>query len=194
MLPLVGTIYFQSLMALIAVLLIMRVIYLMRQFWLQSLSRQHSIVDQINALLPQTQCGRCGHLGCRPYAKAISLGERINKCPPGGDETITNLSLLLNEHRHSLDPAHGEVLQRAVVVIREDECIGCTKCIQACPVDAILGGPKLMHTVIESECTACDLCIEPCPVDCIDLIQLGEPELLWRAPEAGKTTLIGSNL
>ncbi len=192
--PLVETVYLQSFVALCAILICLRVVIRLRRYWLHSLQLQHSIVDQINALLPQTQCGRCGHLGCRPYAKAISAGEKINKCPPGGDKTIADLSRLLNEHRHSLDPAHGEVLQRSVVVIREDECIGCTKCIQACPVDAILGGPKLMHTVIESECTACDLCIEPCPVDCIDLIPLTEPELLWQAPETRRSTLIGSSL
>jgi electron transport complex protein RnfB len=98
---------------------------------------------------------------------------------------------MLNEHKKTLDPAHGEFLQAAVAVIREEECIGCTKCIQACPVDAILGGTKLMHTVIESECTACDLCIEPCPVDCIDLIQLPPLKPLWQSPGTAERGLSG---
>lgn len=136
----------------------------------QQSSLQNSLVTRINLALPQTQCGQCGHPGCLPYARAISLGEPSNKCPPGGIETIMELAELLNEPVRDLDPAHGSFRDFSVAVIREAECIGCTKCIQACPVDAILGGPKLMHTVIESECTGCDLCVEPCPVDCIDMI------------------------
>ncbi|MFT6824647.1 MAG: electron transport complex protein RnfB [Pseudohongiellaceae bacterium] len=136
----------------------------------QQLTIQKSLVKRINRALPQTQCGQCGHPGCLPYARSISLGEASNKCPPGGHETILELAELLNEPVRGLDPAHGEFRNFSVAVIREDECIGCTKCIQACPVDAILGGPKLMHTVIASECTGCDLCVEPCPVDCIDMI------------------------
>ncbi len=131
---------------------------------------QRSLVSRINNLLPQTQCGQCGYPGCLPYARAISTGVAINKCPPGGMETIRDLADLLHEPAHPLDPAHGVFQPFRLAVIREEECIGCTKCIQACPVDAILGAPKLMHTVIESECTACDLCVEPCPVDCIDMI------------------------
>ncbi len=130
---------------------------------------QKSLVNRINKILPQTQCGQCGHPGCLPYARAISTGEAINKCPPGGLTTLLELANLLYEPVRSLDPAHGQFKPFSVALIREDECIGCTKCIQACPVDAILGGPKLMHTVIESECTGCDLCVEPCPVDCIDM-------------------------
>lgn len=145
--------------------------------------RQKSVVDQINRILPQTQCGQCGHKGCRPYAQAMAKGEAINKCPPGGVETIAELSVLLHEIRLSLNPAHGSIRPFAVAVIREDECIGCTKCIQACPVDAILGGAKLMHTVIEKECTGCDLCVEPCPVDCIDMICVeGEEEFAGKLP------------
>lgn len=133
---------------------------------------QASLVSRINHLLPQTQCGQCGHPGCLPYARAISSGEAINKCPPGGIETIRDLAELLNEAELTLDPAHGQFKPFSVANIREQECIGCTKCIQACPIDAILGGPKFMHTVIESECTGCDLCVEPCPVDCIDMIAM----------------------
>lgn len=137
---------------------------------LQQLRTQRSLVTRINNVLPQTQCGQCGHPGCLPYARAISSGEASNKCPPGGKETLFELARLLNEPIRELDPAHGTFKAFSVAVIREEECIGCTKCIQACPVDAILGGPKRMHTVIESECTGCDLCVEPCPVDCIDMV------------------------
>ena len=109
------------------------------------------IVEQIDALLPQTQCGQCGYPGCRPYAEAIANGEEINKCP-----TIKNLYELLGVEAKPLDAAHGAESVKKVAVIREDECIGCTKCIQACPVDAILGAAKHMHTVIAHECTGCD--------------------------------------
>lgn len=135
---------------------------------------QRGLVERINSLLPQTQCGRCSHEGCLPYAKAIANGEAINKCPPGGQSTINKLGRLLHEYETGLDPAHGDFTPPQVAVIREAECIGCTKCIRACPVDAIIGGPKLMHTVIEDECTGCDLCLEPCPVDCIDLVPVSK--------------------
>ena len=125
------------------------------------------IVDQIEELLPQTQCGQCGHPGCRPYAEAIAEGEAINRCPPGGEATIQALADLLDVEALPLDAEEESV--PSVAYIREDECIGCTKCIQACPVDAILGAAKQMHTVIASECTGCDLCVEPCPVDCIEM-------------------------
>jgi electron transport complex protein RnfB len=128
------------------------------------------IVDQIDAILPQTQCGQCGYPGCRPYAEAIANGDEINKCPPGGQSTINALADLMGVEAKPLDSAHGEEDVKKVAVIREDECIGCTKCIQACPVDAILGAAKQMHTVIAHECTGCDLCVEPCPVDCIDMV------------------------
>jgi RnfABCDGE-type electron transport complex B subunit len=143
----------------------------------KQLTTQKFLVNRINRALPQTQCGQCGHPGCLPYARSISLGEASNKCPPGGIETIQELAELLNEPVRGLDPAHGQFRDFSVAVIREDECIGCTKCIQACPVDAILGGPKLMHTVIASECTGCDLCVEPCPVDCIDMIYQLAPSI-----------------
>ncbi|MCS4246798.1 electron transport complex protein RnfB [Pseudomonas sp. BIGb0164] len=127
-----------------------------------------NLIQRIDALLPQTQCGKCGHPGCKPYAEGIALGEAINKCPPGGLETITGLAQLLQVPVLELDTRRGEAPAQ-VAYIREAECIGCTKCIQACPVDAIVGAAKLMHTVIADECTGCDLCVAPCPVDCIEM-------------------------
>ncbi|ABI72019.1 electron transport complex, RnfABCDGE type, B subunit [Shewanella frigidimarina NCIMB 400] len=127
------------------------------------------IIDQVETLLPQTQCGQCGYPGCRPYAEAIANGDKINKCPPGGTATMEKIAELMGVEPEALgEEAQASV--KKVAYIREDECIGCTKCIQACPVDAILGAGKLMHTVIAKDCTGCDLCVEPCPVDCIDMI------------------------
>ncbi|MBE0483498.1 MAG: electron transport complex subunit RsxB [Bacterioplanes sp.] len=146
------------------------------------------IVDQINQLLPQTQCGQCSYPGCKPYAEAIANGEKINKCPPGGESTIQALADLLGVEPEPLDAEHGaEKAVPTVAFIREDECIGCTKCIQACPVDAILGAAKQMHTVIADECTGCDLCVEPCPVDCIDMIPVSTniSNWYWQAPTLG---------
>ena len=138
------------------------------------------IADEINNILPQTQCGQCGYPGCRPYAEAIASGEAINKCPPGGEAGVQALADLLDLEPLPLDEEHGEAKKvTTVAFIREDECIGCTKCIQACPVDAILGAAKQMHTVIISECTGCDLCVEPCPVDCIDMIAQEESLKTW---------------
>ncbi len=142
----------------------------------------NTMVDHVNALLPQTQCGQCGHPGCKPYAQTIAAGGPINKCPPGGAATIRALATLLGVAVAPLDPAHGVESARKLAYIREDECIGCTKCIQACPVDAILGSAKHMHTVIVSECTGCDLCVEPCPVDCIDMIAVQTPLQSWHWP------------
>ncbi|MBX8468975.1 MULTISPECIES: electron transport complex subunit RsxB [unclassified Pseudomonas] len=127
-----------------------------------------SLIQRIDALLPQTQCGKCGHPGCKPYAEGIADGEPINKCPPGGDETIAALAELLKIPVLELDISRGSAPPQ-VAYIREAECIGCTKCIQACPIDAIVGAAKLMHTVIIDECTGCDLCVAPCPVDCIEM-------------------------
>ena len=139
------------------------------------------VVDQIDALLPQTQCGQCGHPGCRPYAEGIANGEEINKCPPGGQATINAIADLLGVEAPALDEEHGEESEvKTVAYIREPECIGCTKCIQACPVDAILGAAKMMHTVIADECTGCDLCVEPCPVDCIDMIPVETTIADWK--------------
>jgi len=127
-----------------------------------------SLIQRIDALLPQTQCGKCGHPGCKPYAAGIASGEPINKCPPGGSETINALAELLHVPVLELDVSRGSAPAQ-IAYIREAECIGCTKCIQACPVDAIVGAAKLMHTVIIDECTGCDLCVAPCPVDCIEM-------------------------
>ena len=128
------------------------------------------LVEQIDAILPQTQCGQCGYPGCKPYAEAIANGDDINKCPPGGEATIKELATLMGVDAKPLDAAHGVEDVKKVAYIREDECIGCTKCIQACPTDAIFGAAKRMHSIIEAECNGCDLCVDPCPVDCIDLV------------------------
>ena len=147
------------------------------------------VVDQIEALLPQTQCGQCNYPGCRPYAQAIADGEAdINQCPPGGEAGIRALADLLGREDKPLNPEYGEEKPATVVVIDEPRCIGCTLCIQACPVDAIVGAAKLMHTVIESECTGCDLCLPPCPVDCIDIVELQQGILNWRTPRPGAGT------
>jgi len=142
------------------------------------------IVDQVDALLPQTQCGQCTYAGCRPYAEAIVAGEAdINQCPPGGETTILALADLLGQDPKPLNPEHGEHSDKTVVMIDEQVCIGCTLCIQACPVDAILGAAKQMHTVIESECTGCDLCIPPCPVECIHVVPVKTTIRNWAWPK-----------
>jgi len=130
-----------------------------------------SLIDQINAILPQTQCRQCSFQGCKPYALAIASGAAdINQCPPGGNEGIVALALLLGVNPKPLNPEFGQYKAKSVAFIIEQDCIGCVKCIAACPVDAILGAAKFMHTVIASECTGCELCIAPCPVDCIVLL------------------------
>lgn len=138
------------------------------------------LVDQIDNILPQTQCGQCGYPGCRPYAEAIANGDQINKCPPGGEATIKELADLMGVEAKPLDASHGQEDVKKVAYIREEECIGCTKCIQACPVDAIIGAAKQMHTVIADECTGCDLCVDPCPVDCIDMLPVGLSVHNWK--------------
>ena len=138
------------------------------------------LVEKIDALLPQTQCGQCTYPGCRPYAEAIARGDAdINQCPPGGETTIIALADLLGRDPKPLNPEHGVEKAKRVAIIDEKVCIGCTLCIQACPVDAILGAPKLMHTVIEDECTGCDLCVPPCPVDCIDMVEIKVSTDTW---------------
>lgn len=129
------------------------------------------LIECIDDLLPQTQCGRCTFKGCRPYATAVARGEAdINQCPPGGDATAAALANLLGREPKRVDPKFGSMpSQAAVAWIDEPACIGCTKCIQACPVDAIVGASKFMHTVIAAQCTGCELCIPPCPVDCIEM-------------------------
>ena len=127
-----------------------------------------TLADRIDALLPQTQCTRCGYPACMDYARAIASGDaNINQCPPGGATGIAALAELLERAPEPLNPLNGVEKPREVAFIDEAVCIGCTKCIQACPVDAIVGASKLMHTVLTDECTGCELCIAPCPVDCI---------------------------
>ena len=131
-------------------------------------AKSSGLTEQVNELLPQTQCAQCGYPGCRPYAAAIVANEAaINLCPPGGDETVRRLADLLG--REALPLAETPATSRSIAVIDEDLCIGCTHCRNACPVDAIVGAHQLMHSVIAAECTGCELCIAPCPVDCISL-------------------------
>ncbi len=139
------------------------------------------IVEQIDAVLPQTQCGQCGYAGCRPYAEAIAAGEaEINLCPPGGTNGVAALADLLGRDPPPLNADNGAEKPKMVAVIDEQNCIGCTLCIQACPVDAILGAAKHMHTVIARECTGCELCLAPCPVDCIHMTPIAETITTWK--------------
>ncbi len=140
------------------------------------------VVERINALLPQTQCGQCHYPGCRPYAEAIARGEAdINQCPPGGEAGVRALADLLGREPKPLSAEHGAEQPPRVAFILEELCIGCVKCIQACPVDAIVGAPKRMHTVIAELCTGCDLCLPPCPVDCIEMRPVEPPKPEWRS-------------
>ncbi|MFA5488558.1 MAG: electron transport complex subunit RsxB [Candidimonas sp.] len=146
-----------------------------------------SLIDRIDAVLPQTQCTQCGYEGCRPYATAIAMdGEAINRCPPGGQRGIAELALLLHVDAPEPDPACGEHKPLHLAVIDETHCIGCTLCIQACPVDAIVGANKLMHTVLADQCTGCELCVAPCPVDCIDMRPAG---FAWTQDHADQARL-----
>ena len=141
------------------------------------------VAEKIDKILPQTQCGQCGFAGCRPYAEAIAKGEAdINQCPPGGEQVILALADLLGRDPKPLNAEHGTHGEKTVVEIDEKVCIGCTLCIQACPVDAILGAAKHMHTIIKSECTGCNLCIPPCPVDCIHIVPVGKTPTTWTWP------------
>ncbi|WP_336767496.1 electron transport complex subunit RsxB [Pantoea endophytica] len=140
------------------------------------------IVEQIDEILPQSQCGQCGYPGCRPYADAVgNNGEAINKCAPGGEQTMLKLAALLNVEPQPLDGG-ADVLEpiRTVAWIDEENCIGCTKCIQACPVDAIVGATRAMHTVLSDVCTGCDLCVAPCPTDCIEMRPVATTTANWK--------------
>ncbi|WP_448566089.1 electron transport complex subunit RsxB [Thalassotalea ganghwensis] len=138
------------------------------------------LAEQIDALLPQTQCGQCGYPGCKPYADAVANGEAINKCAPGGEETIKKIADLMGVEAQPLDESHEADNSPKVAFIIEEDCIGCTKCIQACPVDAIIGTTKQMHTVITDECTGCDLCVAPCPTDCIVMKPIAVSPRNWQ--------------
>ncbi|QTO17884.1 electron transport complex subunit RsxB [Burkholderia seminalis] len=141
-----------------------------------------TLADRIEDLLPQTQCTKCGYNGCRPYAEAIAAGDaNYNQCPPGGAEGIARLAGLLGKPVIPLNPVNGSEHPRAVAFIDESLCIGCTLCMQACPVDAIVGAPKQMHTIIEAQCTGCDLCVPPCPVDCIAMLPVTGERTGWDA-------------
>jgi len=143
------------------------------------------LADRIDALLPQTQCTQCGYDGCRPYAEALARGEAdVNRCPPGGEDGMRALADFLGVERKAIAPECGEpVTKPEVALIDEETCIGCTRCIQACTVDAIMGGPKSMHTVIAAECTGCGLCLPPCPVDCIEMVPSADPTPLRQRAE-----------
>ncbi|HKJ76426.1 MAG TPA: electron transport complex subunit RsxB [Gammaproteobacteria bacterium] len=142
------------------------------------------VVDKVDDLLPQSQCGQCGYAGCRPYAEAVAAGEaEINLCRPGGEQTMLALADLLGKDPLAMEEdEEGGPPPKMVAVIDENICIGCTLCAQACPVDAILGAAKQMHTVIEGECTGCELCVEPCPVDCITMEVVEEDITTWKWP------------
>ena len=136
------------------------------------------LVEKIEGILPQTQCGQCSYPGCKPYAEAIAKGEAdINLCPPGGMEGVQRLADLLGRE---VKPLEAEEKPKQVAVIDEQTCIGCTLCIQACPVDAIVGAAKQMHTIVAPLCTGCELCLPPCPVDCISMEPIGESVETWK--------------
>jgi len=133
----------------------------------------NELIDAIDAVLPQTQCTKCGYAGCRPYAKALVQGDAdIDQCPPGGAQGVRKIARLLGRAEKPLNPDHGVETARTAALIDESRCIGCMLCINACPVDAIVGTAKRMHTVITQCCTGCELCLPPCPVNCIDMLQL----------------------
>ncbi|MBA3581686.1 MAG: electron transport complex subunit RsxB [Gammaproteobacteria bacterium] len=170
-----------SIIALIGALLAYMTLHL-------KIKNNDQLINQIDALLPQTQCGQCSFPGCRPYATAITQGNAdINQCPPGGSATIKALAHLLSRESKPLNPANGvEEKVSLLAVIDENICIGCTLCIKACPVDAILGASKQMHTVIAQECTGCKLCVAPCPVDCILMVPVENNLPAWPFPTQPK--------
>jgi electron transport complex protein RnfB len=148
------------------------------------MSAAKSLADRIDALLPQTQCTKCGFDGCRPYAEAIARDQApLNRCPPGGAAGIAQLARLLGRPALPLDPSRGVEKPLEVALIDEDLCIGCTLCIQACPVDAIVGAPRRMHTILAAQCTGCELCLPPCPMDCIAMLPV-EPARPWTRADA----------
>lgn len=152
-----------------------------------------NLSDAIDAVLPQTQCTRCGYPACRPYAEAIARGEAaINQCPPGGDAGIRLLAKLTGQAYQPLNPANGKEAPRAIAVIDETRCIGCTVCIRACPVDAIIGGFKHMHTVLIDDCTGCELCVAPCPVDCISM-EAPKESVAWTHDDAQRSRTLFFN-
>lgn len=137
-----------------------------------------TLADRLDALLPQTQCTRCGYAGCRPYAEALATGAAdVDQCPPGGAATAAELAAVLERAAKPVNPVHGVEGAPLVAVIDESVCIGCAKCLPACPVDAIVGARKQLHTVIAAECSGCELCVPPCPVDCIALVPVGSAPL-----------------
>ena len=147
-----------------------------------------ALIDAVNQRLPQTQCAQCGYPGCRPYAQAIiEHNVPINRCPPGGDATINELATLLGRGSVPLDDTLAEHKAPQVALIDEAACIGCALCIKACPVDAIVGAAKFMHTVIADDCTGCELCLPPCPVDCIELLPRNLPLSRWQYPPTAGT-------
>ncbi len=139
------------------------------------------LADRIEAALPQTQCTRCGYPDCRSYAEAVAAGVAINRCPPGGAEGIVRLAAITGRAVQALDAERGAEGPRALAVIDEAWCIGCTLCIKACPVDCIVGASKLMHTVIDAQCTGCELCVPACPVDCIAMVPVTDAHTGWQA-------------
>ena len=164
-------------MSLLAVLLGLTLGYAAVRFRVE----EDPLVERIDAILPQTQCGQCGFPGCRPYAEAIASHQAdINRCPPGGEAGIRKLAELLGVEFKPFGDDAGPTKPKAVAVIDENVCIGCTLCLQACPVDAIVGAAKQMHTVVASECTGCELCVAPCPVDCIHMVPIGENVSNWK--------------
>ncbi|WP_027819653.1 electron transport complex subunit RsxB, partial [Paraburkholderia bannensis] len=146
------------------------------------MNNSRTLADRIEDLLPQTQCTKCGYDGCRPYAEAVAAGTAsYNQCPPGGAEGVARLAHLLGKPVIPINPDNGVERARPVAFIDEQVCIGCTLCLQACPVDAIVGAPKQMHTIVKDLCTGCDLCVAPCPVDCIAMIPVTGEATGWDA-------------